>query len=367
MILDFRLPIFDWGNENMNKKFWNRSFESRLSSNLKSKIGNRKWAGLLAIVVALTVCGARAEAQQPKKIPRIGFITTGFPASIAHLLEGFKKGLREHGYVEGQNVVLELRYGEAKAEQLPILATDLVRLKVDVIVAISNPAIEAIKQATQTIPIVMPIGSDPVGVGFVASLARPGGNITGLSAYSPELNGKRLELLKETFPKLSRVALLVSPNVPGNAIDLKETESAARSLRLRTQVLEVQGSADLDSTFKTMAKEHADGFVVFPGQPTLFVSRKQLVEFAVKHRLPAMYPLADYVNLGGLISYGVNNLDLFRRAATYVDKILKGTKPADLPVEQPMKFEFIINLKAAKQIGLTIPPNVLARADRVIR
>ena len=248
------------------------------------------------LLVLLLAVAITAEAQQPKKVHRIGFITTAFPASIEHLLEGFKQGLREHGYVEGQNVLLELRYGEAKAEQLPILAADLVRLKVDVIVAIPNPAIEAVRQATQTIPIVMPIGSDPVGAGFAASLARPGGNITGLSAYSPELNGKRLELLKESVPQLSRVALLMSPNVPGNPTDLKETEVAARSLRLRSQLYEVGGPSDLEIVFKTIAKEHAEGFIVFPGQPTLFVSRKQIVELAVKYRLPAMYPLADYVH-----------------------------------------------------------------------
>src|SRR5438309_1845198 len=217
------------------------------------------------LLVLLLAVAITAEAQQPKKVHRIGFITTAFPASIEHLLEGFKQGLREHGYVEGQNVLLELRYGEAKAEQLPILAADLVRLKVDVIVAIPNPAIEAVRQATQTIPIVMPIGSDPVGVGFVASLARPGGNITGLSAYSPELNGKRLEILKETVPKIFGVALLVSPNVPGNAIDLNDTEMAARSLRLRTQILEVGGSSALDGVFKTMIKERVEAFIVFPG------------------------------------------------------------------------------------------------------
>lgn len=326
----------------------------------------KEFIGLALCAMLLALCSF-AHAQQTRKVPRVGFLTTGFPASISHLLEGFKQGLREHGYVEGQNIILELRYGEGKAEQLPILATDLVRLKVDVIVAIPNPAIEAVKQATQAIPIVMPIGSDPVGAGFAASLARPGGNITGLSAYSPELNGKRLELLKETVPQLSRVALLMTPNVPGNPIDLKETELAARSLRLRSQLYEVRGTSDVDNVFKAMAKEKAEGFVVFPGQPTLYVNRKKLVDLAVKYRLPAMYPLADYVNAGGLISYGVNNLDLFHRAATYVDKILKGTKPEDLPVEQPTKFEFVINLKTAKQIGLTIPPNVLVRADRVIR
>jgi len=320
----------------------------------------------LLLIIAGILVAVVAQAQQ-SNVPRIGIITTGTPAAFAHLLEGFKQGLRERGHVEGQNILLEIRYAEGKADQLPILAAELVRLKVNVIVAIPNSAIEIVRQATQTIPIVMPIGSDPVGIGFAASLARPGGNITGLSAYSPELNGKRLELLKETIPKLSRVALLMSPNVPGNAIDLKETELAAQSLRLRSQLFEVPGSADLDSIFKTMTKARAEALLVYPGQPTLFANRKQIVELAAKNRLPAMYPLADYVDAGGLISYGVNNLDLFRRAAIYVDKILKGTKPADLPIEQPMKFDFVVNLKAAKQIGLTVPPNVLVRADRVIR
>jgi putative ABC transport system substrate-binding protein len=320
---------------------------------------------LSVITLMLVVAVVVAEAQQRANVPQIGILTSGFPESIAHLLEGFKQGLRENGYADGKNVQLKLQYAEGKAERLPSLAAELVRAKVDVIVAIPNPSIEAARQATQTIPIVMPIGSDPVGAGFVATLARPGGNITGLSAYSPELNGKRLELLKETVPKLSRVALLVSGNVPGNAVDLKETEAAARSLRLRTHLLEVRYSSDLENIFKTMTTDQA--LTVFPGQPTLFTNRKQIVELARKNRMPAMYPLADYVNEGGLMSYGVNNLDLFRRAATYVAKILKGAKPADLPVEQPTKFELVINLKTAKQIGLTIPPNVLARADKVIR
>lgn len=243
---------------------------------------------LSAMLFAL---GGSAQGQQPAgKVPRVGFLTTGFQGSIAHLLEGFKQGLREYGYVEGQNILVELRYGEGKAERLPTLAAELVRLNVDVIVAIPNPAIEAVRQATPTIPIVMPIGSDPVGVGFAASLARPGGNVTGLSAYSPELNGKRLELLKEAVPTLSRVALLMSPNVPGNAIDLKETESAARTLRLRSQLFEVRGSSDLDSVFKTMTKERAQALIVFPGQPTLFANRNQLVDLAAQNRLAAMYP-----------------------------------------------------------------------------
>ena len=213
----------------------------------------------------------------------------------------------------------------------------------------------------------MPIGSDPVGSGFVSTLSRPGGNITGLSAYSPELNGKRLELLKESLPKLSQVALLVSGNFPGNAIDLKDTEAAARSMQLQTHLMEVRDASDLEAVFKTIIRRSIDGATVFPGQPTLFANRKQVVALAGKYRLPVIYPLADYVTGGGLMSYGVNNLDLFRRAASYVDKILKGAQPGDLPVEQPTKFDLVINLKTAKQIGLTIPPNVLARADRVIK
>ena len=243
-----------------------------------------------------------AQGPQPRKVQRVGLLTTGFPESLPHLLEAFKQGLREHGYVEEQNILLELRYAEAQAERLPILAAELVRLKVDVIVAIPNPAVEAVKQATQTIPIVMPLGSDPVGVGFVASLARPGGNITGLSAYSPELNGKRLEILKEAVPKLSQVALLTTPNVRGNAIDLKDTEMAAHALQVRTQFLNVGSSSQLGSVFNTMVKESSDAFIVFPGQPTLFANRKQVVELAAKNRLPGMYPLADYVDSGGLIS-----------------------------------------------------------------
>ena len=319
------------------------------------------------ILAALLVGFGVAEAQQPTKILRIGFLAAATPATAAHLLEAFKQGLHEHGYVEGQNVVLELRFGEGKAEQFPILAAELVRLKVDVIVALTNPVIDAVRQATQTIPIIMPAASDPVGAGFVASLARPGGNITGLTGYSPELNGKRLEILKEAFPKLSRVALLLSPNFPGSTLDLKETESAARALGLRMQPLEVRDDSDIDRSFKAMIKERADALTMFPGHPVLFVNRKKIVELAANHRLPAMYSLIEFVEAGGLMFYGPDLLVGYRRAADYVDKILKGAKPAELPVEQPTKFDLVINLKTAKQIALTIPPNVLARADRVIK
>ena len=328
----------------------------------------RHFLHALAILSAALLIGLRsAAAELSAKVSRVGILTTGTPEALAHLLQGFKDGLREHGYADGQNLHLETRYAEGKAERLPVFAKELVQARVDVIVAIPNPSIEAARQATRTIPIVMPIGSDPVGAGFVTSLARPGGNITGLSAYSPELNGKRLELLKESVPRLSRVALLVSGNFAGNAIDLKNAEAAARSLQLRTYLHEVRTSSDLETIFKTIVKERIDAAAVFPGQPTLFLNRKQVVKLAAHHRIPVIYPLADYVAGGGLMSYGVNNLDLFRRAATYVDKILKGAKPGELPVEQPTTFELVINLPAAKQIGLAIPPNVLARADRVIR
>lgn len=321
----------------------------------------------LALGALLLALCATAAAQERAIVARVGIITTGSPKALEHLLAGFKEGLQEHGYEDGKNIRLEIRYADGRADRLPLFARELVQAKVDVIVAIPNPSVEAARQATQTIPIVMPIGSDPVAAGFAATLARPGGNITGLSAYSPELNGKRLELLKESVPKLTQVALLVSGNFPGNAIDLKETEAAARSLQLQTHLMEVRTSADLDAIFGAIMKKRIEAITIFPGQPTLFANRKQVVELAQKHRLPAMYPLADYVAGGGLISYGVNNLALFRRAATYVNKILKGAKPGDLPIEQARKFELVVNLKAAKQIGLNVPPHVLARADRVIR
>jgi putative ABC transport system substrate-binding protein len=319
------------------------------------------------LTTALLSTVPSVEAQQPGKIPRIGILFPSTDATTTHLLEAFKQGLRELGYVERQNVLLEPRYGEAKAEQLPVLAAELVRLKVDVIVAVTNSVIEAVKQATQTIPIVTPNSSDPVGSGFAASLARPGGNITGLTAFSSELNGKRLELLKEVVPRVSRVALLLNPTVPGSALDLKETGLAARSLGLRIQSLEVRDASDIDSAFKAMTKERADALTMFPGHPGLFVNRKKIVELAAKNRLPAMYSLSEFVDAGGLMFYGPDRLVGYRRAAYYVDKILKGSKPGELPIEQPTKFELVINLKTAKQIGVTIPPNVLARADRVIK
>jgi putative ABC transport system substrate-binding protein len=272
--------------------------------------------------------------------------------------------LRELGYVEGENIVVEFLYADGKFDRLPALAANLVRLKVDVIVTAGPSVTGPAKDATATIPIVMTNDSDPVAAGFVTSLARPGGNITGLSSLAQDLSGKRLELLKETVPKLSRVAVLGSSAIPGNAQALKETELAARAYGLHTHYLNVQDRRDIETAFRALRKERADAVLVLNGPPHIL---RQVPDFAAKGKVPAIYHNLAIIDDGGLMSYGASISDLDRRAATYVDKILKGAKPAELPVEQPMKFEFIINLKAAKQIGLTIPPNVLARADRVIR
>jgi ABC-type uncharacterized transport system substrate-binding protein len=287
-------------------------------------------------------------------------------STIPARTEAFRQGLRELGYVEGKNIVIEYRSAEGKPDRLPAVAAELARLKVDVIVTTGPSVTRAAKEATSTIPIVMTNDNDPVGNRFVASLARPGGNITGLATLSPELSGKRLELLKETVPRLSRVAVLGTSTVPGYAQALRETELAARAFKVKLQNLDVLDPKDIETAFRAASKEHADAVLVLTG--LIFNNqRTQVVDLAVKNRLPAIYINTVFVEDGGLMSYGVSQNDLARRAAKYVDKILKGAKPADLPVEQPTKFEFIINLKAAKQIGLTIPPNVLVRADKVIR
>jgi putative tryptophan/tyrosine transport system substrate-binding protein len=318
---------------------------------------------LSAVLFALCV---PASAQQPKKVPRIGFLTTVSPSAIADRIEAFRQGLRELGYVEGKNIVIEYRYAEGKLDRLPALAAELVRLKVDVIVTGGPTVTHAAKEVTFAIPIIMGFDNDPVGNGFVASLARPGGNITGLSALSPELSGKRLELLKEIVPKLSRVAVLGNSTDPGSAQMLGETERAAAALGVQHLYLDVRAAEDIETAFRAASNRRADAVLALTSF-LLTNQRKQVVELAVKTRLPAIYDRREFVEDGGLMTYGVSSTDLFRRAATYVDKILKGAKPADLPVEQPKKFEFIINLKAAKQIGLTIPPNVLARADKVMK
>ena len=320
----------------------------------------------LALGVLLLALSFPAQAQQPKKVPQIGYLSSDSPSTIAVRIEAFRQGLRELGNVEGKDIVIEWRFAKGKADRLPGLAAELVRLKVEVIVTSGPAATRAAKESTVTIPIVTAQDPDPVGNGLVASLARPGGNITGLSTLATEINGKRLELVKEIVPRLSRVAVLASSTTPGNAQQLKETELAARALGVQLQFLNVRGAKDIEPAFRAASKERADAVLVL--QSPVFVNeRTQLAELAVKSRLPAIYDRREFVDDGGLICYGTNFTDLSHRAATYVDKILKGAKPADLPVEQPTKFELVINLKAAKQIGLTISPNVLARADKVIK
>jgi len=312
----------------------------------------------LALSAMLFALCLSAEAQQPAKIPRIGWLTGG---GVSLTAEAFRQGLHELGYIEGNNIVIEWRVAEGKRDRVPALAAELVRLKVDVIVTGSATDTRAAKAATATIPIVMTNDGDPVGNGFVASLARPGGNITGLSTLSPELSGKRLELLKEIVPKLSRVAVFGTSTSASNAQELREVELAAGALGVKLQYLDVLGPKDIETAFRAAAKGRADAVLMNVSGGIASYQRPEIAELAVKSRLPVIYERAPSVEAGGLMSYGV------RRAATYVDKILKGAKPADLPVEQPTKFEFIINLKTAKQIGLTIPPNVLARADKVIK
>jgi len=322
-------------------------------------------SSILAAMLAFLL-GVAAEAQQPTKNPRIGYLSGSSPSTSPARREAFRQGLRELGYVEGKNIVIEQRYAEGKFDRLPALAAELVRLKVDIIVTAGPQTTRPAKQATSTIPIVMAQDPDPVGNGFVASLARPGGNITGLATFAPELSGKQLELLKETVPKLSHVAVFGTSINPGNAQNLREVELAAKAFGVKLQYLDVLSPKDFETAFRAPSKGLADAVLMLPGS-VLGLQRAQLADLAVKSRLPAIYPQAEFTEAGGLMYYGTNTPDLFRRAATYVDKILKGAKPADLPVEQPTKFEFIINLKAAKQIGLTVPPNVLARADKVIK
>jgi putative tryptophan/tyrosine transport system substrate-binding protein len=324
-------------------------------------------------ITVLTLCAllfafcSSAQAQQvTKRIPRVGFLSLN-PASFQKdCVEAFREALRKLGYVEGQNINIDYRFADGKSERLPGLAAELVALKVDVIVTTGNSATAPAKEATNTIPIVMMNDTDPVGQGHVDSLARPGGNITGLSSISFDLADKRLELLKEIAPKLSRVAVL--RDLTNQAVELagREIDPTARALKLQVQRFDLAKVEDFDGQFKAITKWRAGGLVV-GGGPLMIRYRKRVIEFAAKSKLPAIYGREEFVEDGGLLNYSASVMDLTRRSATYVDKILKGTKPADLPVEQPMKFELIINLKAAKQIGLTIPPNVLARADRVIR
>jgi putative ABC transport system substrate-binding protein len=343
--------------------------------NLKSKtcrqrsrrIQNRKLAGIVALVLTLTMCVAVAGAQQPPKIPRIGWLSGSSRSAIATRSEAFRQGLRELGYVEGKNIIVEWRYGEGKPDRVSEFAAELVRLNVDVIVSAGPTPTRFAKKATKTIPIVMAQDGDPVGNGFVISLARPGGNITGLSRLTLDISGKQLELLKDIVPKLSRVAVFGSSSQPGNGQALTEIQLAAKKLGVDVQYSDVLSPKDIETGFRTARNGRADALMWLVAGLIGTSHRKEIVDLTVKSRFPAIYNNPGYMEVGGLMTYGTSLNDLDRRAATYVDKILKGAKPAELPVEQPTKFELIINLKAAKQIGLTIPRNVLARADKVIR
>jgi putative ABC transport system substrate-binding protein len=350
----------------MSEIIWRR-FRSH-SDNRKSKIQNRKWVGLFVIILTTMVCGARASARQPGKIARIGLLDSSTASGMAVLLDAFRQELGKLGWSEGKNLTIEYRFAEQKSERLPELAAELVRLKVDLIVTTAGPPASAAKKATTTIPIVMANAGDPVGEGLVASLARPGGNVTGLSSLTFELATKRLEILKDAVPKLARVGLLRPPgdSITGR-LQLKELRAAALALKLKLEEIDTQPDPKgLASAFQT-AKQKQVGAIMTISTRRFFAERKRIVELAVKYRLPAIYFQKEFVDEGGLMSYGADFTDLYRRAAVYVDKILKGAKPADLPVQQATKFEFIINLKAAKQIGLTLSPEFLSRANQVIK
>jgi putative tryptophan/tyrosine transport system substrate-binding protein len=340
----------------------------RRSDNLKSKIQILKSVGLIALVMAFVICGVAAEAQQPKKVSRIGYLSSFHPASESDRSEGIRLALRERGYIEGQNIAIEYRYAEGKIDRAPELAAELVRLKVDIIVAAGGTGIiQAAKNATKTIPIVMTGGgSDPVEAGLVESLARPGGNVTGITTFARQLAGKRLELLKEAVPKISRVAALYDPANSNDIVEVKKLLPAdARALKLTIQHWEIRAVDDFEKVFAALNKQRPDGLYV-TGSPLMGANRKRIADFAIKSRLPSVSN-RTYVDAGGLMSYGADLADSYRRVAYYVDRILKGAKPADMPVEQPTKFELVINLKTAKQIGVTIPQALLYRADKVIK
>ena len=323
---------------------------------------------IIVLSAMLSALCVSAEAQQPKKVPRIGYVSATDPVDESSRAEAIRLALRELGYIEGQNIAFEYRYAEGKQDRYPELAAELVRLKVDIIVVAGVPPIRAVKNATRTIPIVMSgLAADPVEAGFVESLARPGGNITGLTTLSRELGGKRLELLKEAVPKLARVAVLYEPAIPPSVREVKEVlPVAARALKLTLQPWEIRAADGFEKVFATLNKQRPDGLYVLGG-PLMNANQKRTVGFALKSRLPSMYYNREGVVAGGLMYYGADEADIYRRVAYYVDRILKGAKPADLPVEQPTKFELVINLKTAKQIGLTIPQSVLYRADKVIK
>src|SRR5581483_8500804 len=332
---------------------------------------NRSWFAetLLSIPFFLTVLLSvlqPTQAQQAKQVPHVGLLVGSSGSAVSTRIDAFRQGLRELGYVEKKNIAIEYRYADGKIDRLPELAADLLAAKVKIIVTTGPASTRSAKQSAPALPIVMAMDDDPLGAGFVASLSRPGGNITGLSTLSPEISGKQLELLREIVTKLARVGVLGDAIRPGIPQALREIQAAADAFQMQAQYLEIRTASDIERAFQSAGKEHLDAALVL-GSPLLNSERKRVADLAVKSRLPAIYRNLEFMENGGLMAYGVSYTDLFRRAAVYVDKILKGAKPADLPVEQPTKFEFVINLKTAKQIGLTIPPNVLARANKVIR
>jgi len=330
-------------------------------------MSRRSFCGTLAGLVVAPGIALALDAQQPTRVPKIGFLATATQVSVAPFIAAFRQGLKELGYVEGKTVRLELRFADGAPERIPQLARELVALKPDVIVATTDIAIAAVRRETQTIPIVMAFSSDPAGAGFVASLAHPGGNVTGLSNLSPEVSGKRLELLREVIPGLERVALLWDPDARGNLFDYKETEVVARSLHVELQSVELYRVEDLDRAFSAVTNGRAQGLIVAAGNPVAVTRRELVASLALRSRLPSIYGAREPVDDGRLMSYGPSINAMFERSAIFVDKILKGAKPADLAVEQPTKFELVINLRTAKALGLTIPPSLLRRADEVIR
>ena len=328
----------------------------------------RKITVLALSAMLFALCFA-AEAQQAKKVPRIGYLSAADPTRESARSEAIRLALRELGYIDGQNIAIEYRYAEGKRDRQPELAAELVRHKVDIILVTgAEVLVQAAKNATKTIPIVMMRGADPVEAGLVESLARPGGNVTGITNLSTDLGGKRLELLKDAAPKVARVAVLYEPTVRADVLQVKEVlPVAARALRLTIQPWEVRAGDAFEKVFAALSKERPNGLYVSGGSPRMMANRKRIADLALKSRLPSMYQNREFVDAGGLMSYGADEADSYRRVAYFVDRILKGAKPADLPVEQPTKFELVINLKTAKQIGLTIPPEVLARATRLIK
>jgi putative ABC transport system substrate-binding protein len=352
----------------MNVGFSKRASGSH-SDNPKSAIQNPKLVGIVVLLFTFAMCGVEVRAQQPKKVPRIGYLSAQDPASESARTEAIKLALRARGYIEGRNIAIEYRYSEGKADRAPELAAELVHLKVDlIVVAGGDPWIRATQNATKTIPIVMVgSGTDPVEAGFVESLARPGGNVTGLTNLSRGLGGKRLALLKEAVPTVARVAVFYEPANPQSVVEVKEVlPVTAGTMRLTIQPWEVRAADDFEKVFAAIGKQRSDGLYVLTS-PLMRSNAKRIVGSALKSRLPSVYGRREFVDTGGLMHYGADEADSYRRIAYYVDKILKGAKPADLPVEQPTKFELVINLKTAKQIGVTIPQRVLGRADRVIR